>query len=128
MHAARVLHGYNGMIPAFDDHAHRNCPHIPASVILAWAGDSFTPVGGALCSIDQLVCQALGHSLDVAESRLAGAGGQQVDRLGRKKGTTECKTSSKDTTKDSLSGFFLLLLMFSWNTYESLSAQRRLEF
>ena len=38
-------------------------------------------VGGALGSVDELVGQALGDGLDVAEGGLPGARGQQVDGL-----------------------------------------------
>lgn len=40
-----------------------------------------SPVGRALGRVHQLVSQALGNGLDVAESSLAGAGGDQVDGL-----------------------------------------------
>ena len=38
-------------------------------------------VGGSLGGVDQLVGQALGDGLDVAEGSLASSGGQQPDSL-----------------------------------------------
>ena len=37
------------------------------------------PVGGALGSIDELICKALCNGLDVAEGGFASASGEQVD-------------------------------------------------
>lgn len=39
------------------------------------------PVRGALGGVDELIGETLGNGLDVTEGRLAGAGGEQVQRL-----------------------------------------------